>query len=499
MMDDPSAKSPMIYRLPDEILLQIVDNLHQFRPRLFYGSSNWHARRYGELYGDLRSVSLVSQRFQACGQEILFRDLVLVRGSCNYYNDEGGTSESYQGASFVNLARTLLERPALRKYVKILSIEPNNYKYLRQAREKVTIPQPFPIRHFAAQAETSLRQLGFDIHIIEQWILNLIDGYVNAYLGLVLALIPNLGVLFINRYWGDETVRIHELFCDSPNAHAVVTEVAGLKAIKILDVTSLSQLQHLPSLPNLRILRVNSIMEYGSGSFFGNLSEFHSSLGFVDPYHEETVLNFDAMSRLFSCMNTLKILRLSHTYGQLCDTTSKDSFGLYPQDFNKVIMALSHVHPTLQTLELPQNWIEVFSANSTPIQTLQCFQRLRRLIISKVAMIGFYYGRSDRPEDAHDPTAPALGCLPQTLQHLEIHQADRATCSWLLPVLETKNINFPVLSHIRLCVADTESRHSEYITKFKALADVSCVPLEITRTEFFRQYDSMQADPVCED
>ncbi|KAJ4302625.1 hypothetical protein N0V90_001514 [Kalmusia sp. IMI 367209] len=365
----PSMEQPLtpaMYRLPPELLLQIARNLCPREPA------------YKLVH--LRNLCQVSKKLCLIAQEEFYANAILPI-SC-------GCHPTVNAA--LQLLRTLLERPALARNVKVLRLTVVRRSISTLYCEK-RHQRPFDFPTFRELCLAKLTTLGYGAG--HPWWASLQHDVESAYAGLLLCVLPNLQDLQCTIRELHRGCNVMNSFsalygtCDPPAALAVTLKKT-LQALCTPDTNFLRTMHfenlnvlRLPSISILTLLELN-----GPNTFWGTaqLSELYVGLPIrimdKDSMHEFEVCFRDLLNAL-GC-RTLSILKLRLFNEGYCVVQDP---GLDVQYF---VNQLSFVERTLKILEIelnpdegPQEWEWILSHCENPVSSLMNFAHMESLTI----------------------------------------------------------------------------------------------------------------------
>lgn len=381
-----STDKPAIYKLPDELLLQITTNL-------------------GGNLSHLRNLCLVSKKLYLITQDEFYANAILPV-SC-------GCHPSINAA--VQLLRTLIERPELAVKVKAL-----RFSIVRRSVAQLYSSKGFQLPEVRQECLSRLSKLGFNEDHL--WWTSVSNDVESAYGGVLLTMLPNLLKL-------DFFVKDHQrgIMTQEP-----ISALVGTYALPRAMSTALQNVQSL-TCADLALLRaakfatlkvldlkhanVGTLLRLnGPNSLHGTKQLEELSIGasvqFLDKlYLNELTVHLADLLAALGC-GTLKKFSMMLSNNAYCLDQEPDFHIGY------LMSQLAYVSSTLRVLEIDfdpdepgEMWEWLLSRCVDPIESLRGFPELTRLRIPQEFLFDDFEESTHvlLPED-----------LPPKLQHLQI-------------------------------------------------------------------------------
>jgi hypothetical protein len=428
-----------IYRLPDELLLQITAHLR--------------AKKSAAQHSSLRQLCLVSKKLLPIAQEQLYTAVVLpIPCGCH-----PGVNAAVQ------LLRTLLDRPKLACQIKGL-----RFSIVRRKVGTLYQSHGFDLCEVRGKCLAKLTEYQFAAG--HPWRAALQDDFESAYGGVLLSLLPNLDELDFavkDHHRGYLSVEsISALFVTS---YPPVTTVAALAKLRYISTADLSFLRdiaftnlktiHLKRVDVRTALQLNGSNTLRGATQLGSLS-LELSIQLLDEVymHEMQV----CLGDVFDALGCQKLAHLSIVL-------SNDA---YPMGSARSFCAhyfttqLELVSSTLRKLEIDvdphedgDEWSWFFGQCIKPIKSLDKFQELQQLKVPQEFLF----------KKPLDDAIIAPANLPRTLQRLDIVAPDKDVEDWARRFWD-KSVDLPDLKI--LCLRCREGLNSSKADFAKGVSDV---------------------------
>ncbi|KAH7390511.1 hypothetical protein BKA66DRAFT_510598 [Pyrenochaeta sp. MPI-SDFR-AT-0127] len=416
---------PAIYKLPEELLLQIAFQLPD-------SATPKH----------LKTLCLTSKTIRPAAQEALHTTAKLSI-SCGCHPKVNPV---------VKLLRTLFERPDLAPKVKTL-----RFRTVRKNIARLYEEQSFDLQRLRARCLLELKVLGYNP--THPWIRSLDNGIESAFAGVLLILLPNLNHLDL---WVKDHYR-------GPPSSECISGLFGTMSAPEVIVRAWDSVQHLTTgdthalkcgvaFNNLKsldlktisigtVLRLNGPRSLQGTEHLRDLS-LTASIQFADrPLVEKAEINFHDLLDALGCdkLSSLKILLVNDGYhiGGADLMTQLDAGYFMDQ--------LSSVQDTLEDLaitsELPDDEIELewlLEMWRQPKESLKSFVALKHLVLPQAFL--FATG-SEAWVDANEYCRATN--LPSTLESLEILYPHEDVEFWVADFMKNNSDDMPSISNLK--------------------------------------------------
>jgi hypothetical protein len=394
--------APALYKLPDELLLQVTDHLRAYTST--------------KQLQHLCKLCLVSKRLVPIAQEQLYANAVL-HISCGCHPNVNAA---------IQLLRTLLDRPDLAS-----KIEGLRFCVVRRSIKTLYESKGFDLSKLRDKCFAMLSELGYTSE--HPWWAALQHDVESAYAGVLLSLLPKLQTLDltakdhhrtfptmdpVSAFFGTSTPP-----AQTRNALATVHKFVGSDFAFLRDMP----FKNL-RVVNLRRIDIGTVLRLNGPNTLPGATQLEDlSLGVSIQFLDEDYSNSMQVSLgdVFAALGCKKISRLSITLSCIDTYTS---LGV-ERDFrtNHFMSQLHGVASTLRTLEIDldhhedsEEWHWLLSQITKTVQSLEEFSQLQRLMIPMDFVTADHSGSHGiLPEN-----------LPRTIQRLNVVAPGADIIAW---------------------------------------------------------------------
>ncbi|KAF2787469.1 hypothetical protein K505DRAFT_125821 [Melanomma pulvis-pyrius CBS 109.77] len=481
-----------LHGLPDELLLKIASFILGDTAARFEGvvecitpedaddeidhELDQVQKDFRYVSSDLRSLALASRSLRPIAQEILFRAPIL-------YDQRW----KFKDSSIVNLTRTLLERPDLANFVRILRINvPSDYAMTWTESP----PREFPVSKKAAafiesppqdsavfeKATALIEKLNIDSEVKRYWKEELRDFYPRAFCIVVLSLASKLERLHVA-----PTLKHDSGLGLLPILFGVDTVARDRDLAQIPGLRSLSHLKLVVEAPfevlGLQLLSKLDSLDISIEAVYHTESGLTSPATFLKSVRH---LRLDCRIRKIGlargfCHHLRVITQMFenlvslHLYGEppfydhrvdLYNVGWRDWYQreLRDKSYSALVESLALIAPRLQTFELPRGFwtlpnIMPHSGMRGGMETInpkdefvgeitdfRAFETLKHLIIPKTAIVHKTVEKTTQ--------ASPIDTLPCSLKRITVFGADEELWPWLEDILDSRPSYFTTLEEI---------------------------------------------------
>ncbi|KAF1851115.1 uncharacterized protein K460DRAFT_382619 [Cucurbitaria berberidis CBS 394.84] len=385
------ASQPAIYRLPEELLLQIASQLPD-------SATPEH----------LKNMCLVSSKFRPAAQEAL-HNVARLHVSCGCHPTVN---------TVVKLLRTLFNRPDLASKIRTL-----RFRTVRKNIAKLYHEQSFDLTALRIRCLSKLKELGYtNTH---PWWSSINNSVESAFAGVVLVLLPNLIHL---DFWVKDHHRgppssecISGLFGGMTAPEAIRQGWKSVRHLTSGDTHMLKcdiEFDGLTTL-DLKTISIGTVLRLnGPGSLQGtkNLRELllTVSIQFADrPLVEKAEIQFGDLFEALGCdsLVSLKIFHINDGYQIGDDLMTELDAGYFIDQLRSVQTTLETLAITFESTEDETELEWMLEMCARPKGSLKDFTILKRLVLPQPFL---FTPESLGPESCHPND------LPSNLKYLEI-------------------------------------------------------------------------------
>lgn len=437
------AFPPAIYRLPEELLLQISFQLPD-------SATPKH----------LKNLCLVSNKFRPAAQEALHTTAKLSI-SCGCHPKVNAV---------VKFLRTLFDRPDLAPKVKTL-----RFRTVRKNIAKLYEEQSFDFENIRMRCLFKLKDLGYrESH---PWIRSLNNSIESAFAGLMLILLPNLVHL---DFWVKDHYRgppssecISGLFGTMSVPDAILSAWNSVQHLATGDTHTLKcgiGFNNLTSL-DLKTISIGTVLRLNGPRSLQGTDKLRdlaltASIQFADrPIVEKAEVQFCDLLDALGCnhLSSLKIFLVNDSYHIVgTDLMTQLDAGYF---MDQLVSVQETLESLAITFELPDDEIELewlLDMWKQPKESLKSFTALKRLLLPQTFL--FHSGPDVWINGGQCCEAKNL---PSTLESLEILYPNQDIAYWVTGFVQKSSEEMPSvprLSQITLTCRDEVGMPSSFFT-----------------------------------
>jgi hypothetical protein len=418
------APEPPIYRLPEELLLNIASHL-----------SDSAAPKH------LKNLCLVSRKFRPAGQDTLHTTAKLF-ASCGCHPKVNPV---------LKLLRTLVDRPDLALKIKTLRL-----RTVRKNINKLCEDQGFNLSPLRAWSLVKLEELGYTkSHSWHRTVQNSIES---GFAGLLLILVPNLEHL---DFWVKDHHRgppssecISGLFGGMTAPNSIIHGWRSIRHLTTSDTHVLKSGIKFDSLLSLdlKTISIGTILKLNGPRCLEGTENLRDLALTVSVQFADLLLIDKAeiqLSDLFealgcSRLRSLKMLLINDGYHIGDDLTTQLDAGYFIDQLNTVQGTLETLEITLETTDDESELEWLLDMLTRPKKSMKSFVSLKKLVVPQVFLFTFgsaIWAQSNkicRPKD-----------LPPMLETLEIMYPHEDIEEWVTGFIPRKSEERKVLPRFK--------------------------------------------------